>query len=124
MLLPPVDVVIDGVNVVQPGVLWVSQENQHCTMHDGQWHGAPDLIIEVLSPSTSDYDKETKYMLYERSGVRGYWLVDIPRRLIQVYVRQGSSFAPLGDLGLHQVFVSPVMNHQTVHVNAILGWLE
>lgn len=47
--------------------------------------GAPDLIIEILSPSTSRRDRLVKYDLYQRAGVREYWIVDPDTRTVQVY---------------------------------------
>lgn len=48
-------------------------------------HGAPDLIVEVLSDGTKRYDLHTKRRLYEMAGVREYWIVDPERRIVQVY---------------------------------------
>jgi len=56
--------------------------------------GAPDLIIEILSPSTHRKDIEIKMKLYERHGVREYWIVDPGNRFIDVYVLQGSGTYP------------------------------
>ncbi|GHU55710.1 hypothetical protein AGMMS49975_17900 [Clostridia bacterium] len=49
-------------------------------------HGAPDLIVEVLSPSTAKRDKGYKKDLYERNGVREYWIVDVNNRTVEVYL--------------------------------------
>ncbi|MCL2703215.1 MAG: Uma2 family endonuclease [Defluviitaleaceae bacterium] len=49
-------------------------------------HGAPDLVVEVLSPSTSNYDRKYKKKVYEKCGVREYWIVDIKNRAIEVYL--------------------------------------
>ena len=49
-------------------------------------HGAPDLIVEVLSPSTANRDRGYKKDLYERSGIKEYWIVDPENRSIEVYL--------------------------------------
>lgn len=49
-------------------------------------HGAPDLIVEVLSPSTAKNDKGYKKELYEKSGVKEYWIVDPAMRSIEAYI--------------------------------------
>lgn len=48
--------------------------------------GAPDFVIEILSPSTARYDRTVKYQLYQRAGVREYWIVDPDNRTVQVYI--------------------------------------
>lgn len=54
--------------------------------------GAPDLIIEVLSPSTQRHDRLTKYNLYERAGVREYWIVSPEERTVQVSLLEGGRY--------------------------------
>lgn len=59
--------------------------------------GTPDFIIEVLSPSTSSHDHLRKKMLYERHGVKEYWLVDPINRLITTYhLEENGRFGPVG----------------------------
>lgn len=47
--------------------------------------GAPDMVAEILSPHTRRYDKTTKFDLYQRAGVREYWIIDPEARMVQVY---------------------------------------
>ena len=47
--------------------------------------GAPDMVIEILSPSTRRYDLKVKYHLYQRAGVREYWIVDPDIKVVQVF---------------------------------------
>lgn len=49
--------------------------------------GAPDMIIEILSPSTHRYDRITKYNLYQKAGVREYWIVEPQAQTVQVFLR-------------------------------------
>lgn len=57
--------------------------------------GAPDMVIEVLSPSTQRHDRLTKYNLYQRAGVREYWIVDPESKTVQVCVLEGGSYRVL-----------------------------
>jgi Uma2 family endonuclease len=54
--------------------------------------GAPDLIIEILSPSTIRLDEKIKFRLYQRAGVREYWIVDPERRLVRVHILTNGSY--------------------------------
>ena len=56
--------------------------------------GAPDLIIEVLSPSTQRHDRLTKYNLYERAGVPEYWIVSPNEKAVQVFLLDGGLMQP------------------------------
>jgi len=69
--------------VVQPDLVVVCESDK--LRPNGIW-GAPDLVVEILSPSTSRKDQNEKYNLYERSGVKEYWVVDPAGHWIQQYV--------------------------------------
>jgi Uma2 family endonuclease len=73
--LAPTDVYLDKKNAYQPDIFFVSNERMHIKKGNN-WHGAPDLVIEVLSPSTAKYDLQEKKDVYERNGVKEYWIVD------------------------------------------------
>ena len=75
VLYSPVNVYADNENVYQPDILFVRRENLAIIEQDGI-HGAPDLVIEILSPSNAYYDLKTKKDAYQHIGVREYWIVD------------------------------------------------
>ena len=84
----PCDVVLSDTDVVQPDLLFISRAREH-TLTDDNVRGAPDLVIEILSPSTADRDLGYKYELYGRHGVLEYWIVDPMAETIAVH-RQGN----------------------------------
>ncbi|GHV80456.1 hypothetical protein AGMMS49944_22470 [Spirochaetia bacterium] len=78
-------------------------------LDDRGCNGAPDLIIEILSPSTSTKDKVRKYNLYLDAGVREYWIVDPKAETVQVYVLENGRYvaASYGDADTIAVTVLP-----------------
>ena len=80
----PIDVVLDEVRalVVQPDLVFVDRRRT-AIIRDRIW-GAPDLVVEVLSPATARHDRTTKLNWYRRCGVRECWLVDAAHRRIEV----------------------------------------
>ena len=91
----PCDVVLSDTEVVQPDVLFVSRAREH-TLTDENVRGAPDLVIEILSPSTADRDLGYKHDLYGRHGVLEYWIVDPMAETVAVH-RQANGRLELAD---------------------------
>lgn len=86
----PLDVVFDQRNVVEPDVMVFLPEHLD-RIRDGYPRAAPDLAVEVSSPSTKGRDRIRKRALYERFGVPEYWIVDLDHDLIEAYVlRRGA----------------------------------
>ena len=83
VLVAPFDVVLSEEDVVQPDVLYISNERRSI-LTEKNAQGAPDLVVEVLSPGTAERDRELKRKLYARFGVREYWIVDPQNQSIQV----------------------------------------
>ena len=75
VLTAPTDVYFDKDNVFQPDILLLSNARKKRLTETGI-EGAPDLIIEILSPSTAKYDLNEKKDVYARSGVTEYWIID------------------------------------------------
>lgn len=119
--ISPLDVYFDDENVLQPDVFWVSGPESKCQLGaDDYWHGAPDLVVEVLSPSTAKHDKEAKFAIYQQTGVREYWIADPANRYIEPFALQNSTFASLGTFILGEMFTSPVLG-QAVDISLIFG---
>jgi len=106
----PVDVMLPDDAVVQPDVMWRSADSA-CARTEKRFRGAPELVVEVLSPSTAGFDRGGKYALYERSGVREYWIVDPVHRTLEVWTAsEGSMFVRQGAYGAAETLTSPTLS--------------
>ena len=118
VFLSPLDIYLDDDNVVQPDVIWVA-ENSKCIVGDKRLIGAPDLLIEVFSPGTMVKDKKTKYKLYERHGVREYWMVDPNEQYVEVYSLENDVYSQKGVFVIGETFVSAVLDGKMVDIKAV-----
>lgn len=75
----------------------------HSKLDDHGCKGAPDLVIEILSPSTRRHDRLVKLDLYQRAGVREYWIVDPENKSVQVFTQDGGFFKIREDYGQEDV---------------------
>ncbi len=91
ILHAPLDVVLSEQNVLQPDIIFITKERQEI-ITEKNISGAPDLVIEILSPSTAYYDLFDKKELYEQFRVKEYWIVDPMRHWIEVYNQQVNKF--------------------------------
>lgn len=107
--IAPVDVHLDEVTVVQPDVLWTAPNSQCLPVEGKHLRGAPELVVEVLSPTTARYDKGIKFDLYEQYGVREYWIVDPVSEYMEVFCLDDSKFVRHGVWGPEDTFASPLM---------------
>ncbi len=74
----------NSTNIVQPDILVVCDKDK---IRQRGCYGPPDLVMEILSPSTAKRDFKDKRRLYQRSGVREYWIVDPVNRTVHIYKR-------------------------------------
>lgn len=101
----------DDGNSFEPDLFWVSAENTRCVLEpEGRyWHGAPDLVIEVLSPSTEVNDRGRKFRIYQQYGVREYWLVNPEAQFVEVYALANARFEQQGVFTPGQAFGSAAL---------------
>ena len=85
------DVIFDKWNVCQPDLLFVSNERASIITPSAVC-GAPDMVMELLSPSNSYYDLTKKKELYERFGVKEYWIVDPTEHSIDILSNRNGKF--------------------------------
>lgn len=91
----PIDVVLDDINIVVPDIVFVSS-GRRSIIEDKRIAGAPDLIIEIISPSTVRFDRISKIQIYSRQGVEWYWIVDAENQTLEEYHLDGNAYRIAG----------------------------
>ena len=99
----PVGVVLDEENGVQPDLVYVSNERAHIIVERGV-EGAPDLVVEVLSPSTQARDRGVKMRRYAASGVTHYCILDPAAHALEAYALGAVGYERVGVFGPGSVF--------------------
>ncbi|MFZ4657849.1 MAG: Uma2 family endonuclease [Caldilineaceae bacterium] len=93
---------------VQPDVLFIS--NAHLPPHGAKmFEGAPDLIVEVVSPSSIRLDRNVKFDAYEAAGVAEYWIVDTKTRSVEVYTLARGEYALHGQYTGDELITSTLL---------------
>ncbi len=91
----PVDVILGEHDIVQPDILFIAAEREHI-VGEHAIEGPPDLVIEILSPSTRRMDILAKSRRYAATGVAHYWIVDPDIDRLDRYVLEGDSYEQVG----------------------------
>jgi Uma2 family endonuclease len=90
-LFAPLDVYLDDKNAYQPDIIFIAKENLEI-IKNGKVKGSPDLIIEILSTASIKHDKITKRLVYERVGVKEYFIVDPSSKEVITYYLKNNKF--------------------------------
>ncbi len=92
----PIDIVFSEFDVLQPDVVVFSADRRHLVHLDAPIRHAPDLCVEVLSPSTQATDRGKKMQMYARFGVSEYWIIDPSAETIERLRLQQGSYTLVG----------------------------
>ena len=102
----PCDVYVDELNVFQPDILYVTREH-HARILDDGIHGAPDLAVEILSPTSAALDRRKRGLL-AKAGTVEFWQIDPALRQIQRFVFAESAAKPVALIDEPETFASPL----------------
>ncbi|MBY0434980.1 MAG: Uma2 family endonuclease [Cyclobacteriaceae bacterium] len=98
VVLAPFDIKFDmAKNSVQPDITVILSENPSQVDREGRFQGSPDLIVEVLSRSNRDHDLIKKKDLYEKFGVKEYWIVDPDTRLVMGFTLSENRYLKISE---------------------------
>lgn len=90
VFISPLDVYLSDEEYYQPDLLYVSNERKSIIQE--RIKGAPDLVVEVLSPSNGYKDLTHKKRMYEEFGVREYWIIDLEEHLVEILMNTEAGF--------------------------------
>ncbi len=105
----PMDVVLPDSNIIQPDLLWLAPGSACIPFQEKYLQGAPDLIVEILSPGSVYHDRHTKYNLVQGNGVKEYWIVDTQDRLVEVYILDDAAFRRLDVFSMADSYTSALI---------------
>ena len=95
--MPLIDVYFEETETYQPDIIFISKDRLHIIERE-RIKGAPDLVIEILSPATAYYDLRKKFKIYEKHGVKEYWIVDPEDKSVIAYKSQQGKFSLIQEL--------------------------
>ena len=107
-------------DVVQPDLLFVLRENGRI-ITEANVQGAPDLVVEILSPSTSRRDWNEKRDLYAKHGVGELWIADPDERVVWVMTLRDGMYGEAAMYGDTQTFSSPTLAGATIDLRKVFG---
>ena len=114
----PFDVVLSNTDVVQPDLIFVSNDRADI-ITPANIQGAPDLVVEILSPSTATRDKTFKRSLYARHGITEYWMVDLTEKTITVLRLGERGFEDVDTYSEGETLTSPTLQGFTLNLDEI-----
>ena len=114
----PFDVYLTDTDVFQPDLLIVLNENRGI-LTDAGAEGAPDLVVEVLSPKTRQLDLVTKKRIYARMGVKELWIIDPEPKEVAVYRFDQDTTEPVAKLGRQEELNSPLLPNMAIRIGEI-----
>ena len=121
VFVTPIDVILPDKlgDPVQPDIVVIRRESLP-VVGELNIQGAPDLVMEVLSPSNPSHDVRLKYEIYAEAGVPEYWIIDPRERTAEIHVLRDGSYRLLGSFGEDEVARSEVLAGFAVLVNGIV----
>lgn len=116
----PLDVILSNYDVVQPDILFVS-DGREDIVTEANIQGAPDLVVEILSPATEQYDRGYKRTLYSRHGVQEYWIVDPSAETVEVLTETDQGLTLTATYSRNEALVSPLLSGLSIDLDQIFS---
>jgi Uma2 family endonuclease len=120
VFVAPLDVHLPSGDIVEPDIIFIEKMNLGIIQ---DWiRGAPDLLVEVLSPTGVERDRFVKHKLYGENGVREYWIVDPGAKAVEIFSLAGNQYEPNGYVESDEMIESPLLPQFRVQVADLFIW--
>lgn len=121
VFIAPCDVYLDNENVLQPDILFISNERANI-IGEKNIQGAPDLVVEILSENSAYNDLIRKKKLYARFGVKEYWIVDPELKTLDIYTLKSNEFVPDRSFSENQILESSLLGGLKINLSEVFAF--
>lgn len=118
VLAAPLDIVFTDSTVLEPDVLFVSKSRRHI-IGEKNLSGPPDLVVEVLSPSSQRFDREVKPKQYALHGVPEFWRIDPDEKTVEVFRLESGAYELTASLAFGDELTSPLFPGLSLPVSSL-----
>lgn len=108
VITAPLDVLLSETEKPQPDIMFISKDRLDI-ITEMNIQGAPDLVVEILSPSTGKYDKVEKSRMYYKHGVKEYWIVDPDHKTIEIFMSGEKNWNLFQAYSADENLISPLL---------------
>jgi len=119
----PIDVYLTDISVFQPDVVFIAARHRSIIRKDGL-HGGPDLVVEILSPSTGKFDLGPKKRVYSKTGVAEMWIIDPESERTTVYDLRTDADMPILTLEKGDTFRSGLLEGLEIDTASFFRGME
>jgi Uma2 family endonuclease len=120
VLFAPIDVFLDDYNAPQPDLLFISESKKSIITKDGII-GVPDIVVEIISPSSVVRDRIEKLGLYERFAVPEYWLVDAQNKSVEIYQHTSNGYEVFSAATVEENVKSKILDGFSMELKTLFG---
>jgi len=116
----PIEVVLpEAATPVQPDLVFISDERRNI-IKENRIEGPPDLVVEVLSPSSIRYDRVTKFEVYETGGIQEYWILNPKTRSVEIYNLEDGLYTLFNEFSAEEPVQSPMLGELVFTIGSLV----
>ena len=114
----PIDLILAPTTIAQPDLVFI-RAGRESILTERAIEGPPDLVVEIISPSTDRKDRTTKAALYARHGIAHYWIVEPKERAVEIYELEGAAYRRVTAETGPAIVTSPLFPGLEIHLDEV-----